>query len=600
MSFLTRDNINSPQIQDNPHDKGLIEKELIRYLRLAKYITLKNTNESISQDKLLSKTFAILPVSIKNKFENLTDNAEFRAVINENPIDTKAYHTFCFNILNCLTAKLDIEICEVNEKYFDCTFLSSKGNNHSNLVKDKQITENCAFIIKNTSTNLIFSFGHQDRDILQNLSNYIYKMDNNNYKNIHIIIFKNSEELNDARKLSKSKIYKRCFFTSFDNICRKAIEIDKEFYEKVFSIKWEYVKSRHNPKNMASLHDIIIEDNIPVGKADSKLYKLTFKTEDAIDICPGQFIMINTLREQKERSKTYKPNVVKSISDIKPDIQNDLITKQISYLKRPFGIYRAYYENFSDDYLSKLSIEQSLAAILFTVKPNKFEIIYKVLDGGVGTNELTKVVKGDNIQILAPLGKIFDVRELLKEDFDEIHIIGGGVGIAPLAYIVQTLRYLNIKVKAFIGVEDYNSLIYKNIKGRNAKIYVDDLKLLGLSGSDIYVSFLCDTREKRKIDIQNAFTGNLVTEPFSEYLKKHNNLKILTFTCGPIPMMQKVHDITSQYNIKSYVLMEKRMACGIGVCFSCVCKTSVNGEDHYSRVCIDGPIIESKQIKWNE
>jgi dihydroorotate dehydrogenase electron transfer subunit len=46
--------------------------------------------------------------------------------------------------------------------------------------------------------------------------------------------------------------------------------------------------------------------------------------------------------------------------------------------------------------------------------------------------------------------------------------------------------------------------------------------------------------------------------------------------------------------------MEKRMACGIGVCFSCVCQTIVNGEKHNSRVCIDGPIIESKQINWNE
>lgn len=46
--------------------------------------------------------------------------------------------------------------------------------------------------------------------------------------------------------------------------------------------------------------------------------------------------------------------------------------------------------------------------------------------------------------------------------------------------------------------------------------------------------------------------------------------------------------------------MEKRMACGIGVCFSCVCKTIENGENHNSRVCMEGPIIESKQINWNE
>jgi NAD(P)H-flavin reductase len=177
-----------------------------------------------------------------------------------------------------------------------------------------------------------------------------------------------------------------------------------------------------------------------------------------------------------------------------------------------------------------------------------------------------------------------------------------------LVYFAQALKYYNIKVKAFIGVENYDSLIYKdfnatnsNIIGRNANIYIDDLKSIGLSeASDIYVSFLCNTDEDQLIDIKNVFKGRLITEPYSEYLKKHNNLKILTFTCGPIPMMQKVHNITAQYHIRSYVLMEKRMACGIGVCFSCVCKTIINSGDYNSRVCIDGPIFESKQINWNE
>jgi NAD(P)H-flavin reductase len=170
------------------------------------------------------------------------------------------------------------------------------------------------------------------------------------------------------------------------------------------------------------------------------------------------------------------------------------------------------------------------------------------------------------------------------------------------------MRSLRIKVKAFIGIDSLSSLTYEDSNkksypesGKNSLMYIDDLELLGLSRtSDIYVSFLCSTDQEQIKGIQNVFKGSFVTEPYAEYLKKHNDLKILTFACGPSPMMQKVHNLTASYKIKSYVLMEKRMACGIGVCFSCVCKTIENGEPHYSRVCIDGPIIESKQINWNE
>ncbi|MBN1414015.1 MAG: hypothetical protein JW973_02850 [Bacteroidales bacterium] len=519
----------------------------------------------------------------------------------------KPYNTFCLNVINVLINKLDLRICYINKSLFIDESLSCSINGQSDLIKDKIVTRACAFILKNKTTNYIFSFGHQGLEHLQRLSNHIFSIDNNKYRNIHIIIFRNSEELDEARQVNKANVYKRSFFTSFDIICEQAIEIDPVSCEHLFSDKWAQCKSIHQPKNTAGIYKIEIIDNIPVGKENFRLYKLRFKSEVPIDILPGQFIMVCTLKEQQQISKHHKPTIRESLAAIIPDIQNNLGTKQLSYLKRPFGIYRTYYDNYSPDYISRLSIEKELAAMLYTVKPNVFEIVYKVLEKGVGTNELTRLTKGDKVEILAPLGKVFDLRKLAKEDIDEVHIIGGGVGIAPLVYLVQLLRFFNFNVKAFIGIENFNSLIYTkdngkriNSHGSHAKIYIDDLKSFGLSEvSDIYVSLLCNTKEQIK-GVKNVFKGSLVTEPYAAYLKKNNHLRSIAFSCGPLPMMQKVHDITAQYNLKSYVLMEKRMACGIGVCFSCVCKIIENGENHYSRVCIDGPILESKQINWNE
>jgi len=587
-----------------------VEEIIFRYIDLIRYIEFKSTNESKVIDKLINKIFTILPDSYKSELTSYTYDTKYRDLINKRLSNAKSYNTFCFNILGLLTNKLNLKTCFINENCFDNTFLSIKVNAHSTLIQDKIITHNCAFILKNKDTNLIFSFGHQSAKNLKDLSNHIYSIDRNKYENIHIIIFKNYKELNEARRLNKANVYKRSFFTSFDKICEKAIEIDKASYEKIFSIRWDYGNSKTKNHNIANLQNIDIIDNVPVGTEESKLFKLTFKTEDSVDILPGQFIMICTSNKQKEKLKQRKPKILSSISSVKPNYHNDLDIKRLSYLKRPFGIYRTYCENFTYDCSSKLNLEKELAAILYTIKPNKFEILYKVLNNGIGTNELTKLVKGDNVEILAPLGKIFDLREILKEEIDEIHIVGGGVGIAPLIYLIQMLKYFNIQVKAFIGIENYQTLTYFDTAvdpqsftstGKNAKIYVDDLKLLGLSeASDIYMSVLSSTEEEQISDIKNVFKGCFITEPYSKYLKENSNLKILTFTCGPIPMMNKVHNLTSQFNIKSYVLMEKRMACGIGVCFSCVSKTNVNGENHYSRICIDGPIIESNKINWNE
>jgi len=233
--------------------------------------------------------------------------------------------------------------------------------------------------------------------------------------------------------------------------------------------------------------------------------------------------MISTSKEKDD----FKPRMVNSISKVKPTIHNNLQTKQSSYLKRPFGIYRTYYEHFTGDYTSRLHLEKELASLLYTIKPCMFEIVYKVLDKGVGTNELTRLTKNDKVEILAPLGKVFDLRELVKEDIDEIHIVGGGVGMAPLVYLVQVLRFLNYKVKAFIGLENTVSITCREAvkrssahRGKKARIYLDDLKLFGLSeSSDIYMSFQCDTDEEQIRGIKNAFIGSLVTEPYAEYLK---------------------------------------------------------------------------------
>ena len=284
------------------------------------------------------------------------------------------------------------------------------------------------------------------------------------------------------------------------------------------------------------------------------------------------------------------------------------IIKPASYLKRPFGIHRAFYPYFEKDYLNKLSLPQALATVLHTVFPNKFEIFYKVQPNGIGTNELTKLKKaegkkrGSKLQIIGPLGRGIDIKEIRTHGFEEIHVIGGGVGMAPLIFIVQALRYYSYPVKAFIGTQNIGMLKYpdslsQSFEEKDATIYINDLFDLGIDKSDIRVSTLTVDKIDHMIPTRNQYQG-LVTDQYRQFLKAaRSQKKILAFACGPMGMMKALVQTAEEFDIQLKVLMEKRMACGIGVCLSCVCETKT-GEGNYSRVCTDGPIFNASEIIW--
>ncbi|MBI5100728.1 MAG: hypothetical protein HZB33_02650 [Nitrospirae bacterium] len=242
--------------------------------------------------------------------------------------------------------------------------------------------------------------------------------------------------------------------------------------------------------------------------------------------------------------------------------------------------------------------------------PDEFEIFYKVLTNGVGTKELSGLKKGARIQIVGPLGKDRIIREIRDEAVEEIHVIGGGVGMAPLIFMVQALRYYSYNVKAFIGTEKISMLKYKReafdgldatFTDEDPAIYIDDLLETGLKGEDIYVSSAGPGSSCAKIPENNLYEG-FVSDQYNKYLRDASagRKKILALACGPTGMMKALASITGGYGIPLKVLMEKRMACGIGVCLSCVCETKKPGEaeSKYSRVCADGPIFNASEIIW--
>ena len=391
---------------------------------------------------------------------------------------------------------------------------------------------------------------------------------------------------------------------------------------RVFFTSLEELRTPVAPVTRATLFNATILANTPVGTMPHGHYRLVFDAPELGDNLPPQFFMMDVL-------PVRTPLGARAVRRAGWHDAVDWTPQPL--LKRPFGLCRAYRPNFPSDYLKRLALPASFAPALHLPKADRFDMLYKVLTDGLGTNRMTQLRRGDRVHMVGPLGQPFDVRPLRAAGVEEVHIIGGGVGMAPLILLVESLRFFGFRVKIFLGMATLESLRYRDElaatfgeKSCDAYVYVDDLLAFGVAPGDI---FLAGDRQLpraiRRIPPANLFHG-LVPEQYQRYLQScypersegsqslpenseilrsaqnDRRKKIVAFTCGPNRMMEVMTDICRQADISLKVLLEKRMGCGIGVCFSCVQKVRrADGAEDYVRVCKDGPVFDAKDILWN-
>jgi dihydroorotate dehydrogenase electron transfer subunit len=242
-----------------------------------------------------------------------------------------------------------------------------------------------------------------------------------------------------------------------------------------------------------------------------------------------------------------KINIAKGIFDIKinsPELSYYSLPGQFLHVKCGNNILRRP--------ISICDINGDIVRFLFDVR-------------GEGTEWLSNVNIGDQLDILGPLGKGFD---LLSPDKNAV-FVGGGIGIYPLLATCKTYISPNI----FLGFRNksYVTLI-KDFENYNAKVNIatDD-------GSQGY--------------------HGLVTDLLDKYLLSSTTDVI--YTCGPRLMMRKVAELSKKHNIRCQVSMEERMGCGVGACLVCACRTyKIDGTETHSFVCKDGPIYEAEEVVW--
>ena len=194
-----------------------------------------------------------------------------------------------------------------------------------------------------------------------------------------------------------------------------------------------------------------------------------------------------------------------------------------------------------------------------SVNNETFSIIYKVK--GQGTDYISKLSIGANVDLIGPIGKGFNIEN--KKSL----LIGAGVGIAPMIFLSQILKDKGIFHYILAGFRNYIDI--KELNNENASLITED----GASGNRGFI---------------NDYVEELIIRNKIEKI----------YTCGPVPVMKFAVDMAIKYNLDIETALEKEFACGIGVCMGCSIDYREDDIVVNKRICKDGPVFNGRNVVW--
>lgn len=252
--------------------------------------------------------------------------------------------------------------------------------------------------------------------------------------------------------------------------------------------------------------------------------------------------------------------VVFSQKEIAPDIYDMWITTELAQ-EAAAGQFIAVYPK------DKSTLLPRPVSICETDRERgRLRIVYRI--AGTGTQEFSTYEAGESINILGVLGNGFpqDVMRQLEKAGKTAFLIGGGIGIPPM---LELAKELSCHKRIIVGYRD-SRLFLKEDLDRHGEVYIATED--GSAGT--------------KGNVMDAIAENALNAD-------------MIFACGPLPMLRVVKQYAQEKGIDAYISLEERMACGVGACLGCVCKTTeVNHHSHVhnARICTDGPVFEGKEV----
>lgn len=190
---------------------------------------------------------------------------------------------------------------------------------------------------------------------------------------------------------------------------------------------------------------------------------------------------------------------------------------------------------------------------------SSLHLVYRI--AGKGTAEFSEKQTGDHLSVMGPLGNGF----LLKGK--KAFLIGGGIGIPP---ILELAKQLNCERQIVLGYRNSDMFLLDEFKKQGEVYIATEDGSVGTKGN------VLDAIRENALDAE------------------------VIYACGPTPMLRALKNYAAENNIECWISMEEKMACGIGACLACVCKSKeVDGHTnvHNKRVCKEGPVFLAEEVE---
>ncbi|WP_027203250.1 dihydroorotate dehydrogenase electron transfer subunit [Butyrivibrio fibrisolvens] len=222
---------------------------------------------------------------------------------------------------------------------------------------------------------------------------------------------------------------------------------------------------------------------------------------------------------------------------------------------------------YTDDKSSLLPRPISICGV--DKEKNELRLVYRVV--GKGTDLFSKLSEGDQVDVLGPLGNGYPMEEAAGKT---AILMGGGIGVPPLLELAKRLTRLPEDkrpkdIKIVMGYRNNQTFLADEFR-KYAELYIaTDDGSLGTHGTVI------DALNEQNIE------GDVI------------------YTCGPMPMLRGIKKYAAEHNMKAYLSLEEKMACGVGACLGCVVATKekdAHSHVNNARICTDGPVFDADVV----
>lgn len=199
-------------------------------------------------------------------------------------------------------------------------------------------------------------------------------------------------------------------------------------------------------------------------------------------------------------------------------------------------------------------------------------LVYRI--AGKGTSEFAGLHADDTVDVLGPIGNGFPISEGAGK---RVAVMGGGIGIPPLVELSKALKAAGdcTSIEIYPGYRDGELFLSKEL--------------------EVYGSVHVATE-----DGSVGVKGNVLDALAAATSSDASSAPEVIYACGPMPMLRAIKAYAQKAGIPAYISLEERMACGVGACLGCVCKTT-HKDDHSNvnnaRVCTEGPVFEAKDVE---